>query len=87
MAQYATHKLLQSLCRSEELIGRFRADPEGVCKEFGVAPAEAKALASGDPQALGAIGVHPILQIHLILSIDDEFREKMTLTNFADKLA
>jgi 2'-aminobiphenyl-2,3-diol 1,2-dioxygenase small subunit len=81
MAQYATHKLLQSLCRSEELIGRFRADPEGVCKEFGVAPAEAKALASGDPQALGAIGVHPILQIH------HEFREKMTLTNFADKLA
>jgi hypothetical protein len=77
MASYATHKMLQSLCRSPELAQRMAAEPAKVCAEFGVAPDEAKAIASFDPAQLAGIGVHPILQIHLMMAVSPDFRAGM----------
>lgn len=77
MASYATHKLLQSLCRSPALAQRMGAEPAKVCAEHGLAQDEAKAIASFDPAQLAGIGVHPILQIHLMMAVSPDFRAGM----------
>ena len=77
MASFATHKLLQSLCRSPELAQRMAAEPAKVCAEHGVGPDEAKAVSSFDPAQLARIGVHPILQIHLMMAVSPDFRAGM----------
>ena len=43
-ASYATHKLIQSLARSPELVQRYRASADAVFDEFSVPPAEREAF-------------------------------------------
>jgi 2'-aminobiphenyl-2,3-diol 1,2-dioxygenase small subunit len=87
MASYATHKLLQSLCRSPELAERMNREPEKLCAELGIGREETQALVSRDPAALAKVGVHPILQIHFMIAVSPEFREKMDTSALQAKLS
>jgi 2'-aminobiphenyl-2,3-diol 1,2-dioxygenase small subunit len=86
MASYATSRLLQSLCRRPELAARLRTEPDTVFAEFGVPENERAALRAPSPEALGAVGVHPILQIHLMLALDPGFGARVNIGSYLDRL-
>ena len=86
MASYATHRLIQSLCRAPDLARRLREDSDSVFAEFGISGVEAQALRSFSPQGLAEIGVHPILQIHFMMAVSTEFGDRMRVTGFADRI-
>ncbi|RFF29366.1 hypothetical protein [Wenzhouxiangella sediminis] len=47
-----THKLLSSLAEDPETLERFKKDPEGVMKEYGVPEDHQKLILSGDKEKL-----------------------------------
>lgn len=85
-ASYATHRLIQSLCRSPELARRLCNEPDALFAEFGIDEREARALRTLSPQGLAEIGVHPILQIHFMMAVSPAFGDRMRVTAFADRL-
>jgi 2'-aminobiphenyl-2,3-diol 1,2-dioxygenase small subunit len=86
MASYATHKLLQSFCRSPDLARRLADEPGALFAEFGIEEAEGAALMAGTPEALAGIGVHPILQVHFMIMASPDFRKGMDITPFLARL-
>jgi hypothetical protein len=86
MASYAVHKLLQSLCRSPDLVARLNVEPGKLCGEFQLSKAETEAVLSRDPAALARVGVHPILQIHFMMATSAEFRQQMDTSSLLPKL-
>ena len=86
MASYSVHRLIQSLCRRHDLVDRLKTEPEAVFAEFKIGEAERAALRNPNPETLGAAGVHPILQVHLMLALDPGFGAKIHLGPFAERL-
>jgi 2'-aminobiphenyl-2,3-diol 1,2-dioxygenase small subunit len=86
MASYAVHRLIQNLCRRGDLVGRLKTEPDAVFTDFGIGEAERAALRNPNPETLGAIGVHPILQVHLMLALDPGFGAKVNLGPYAERL-
>jgi hypothetical protein len=64
-AAYRVHKLLQELS-DPALAQQFLQDPESHFDRYGLEPVERQALREGTPQAMGALGVHPLLQMMLL---------------------
>ena len=85
-ASYATHKMIQALARSPELVERFRARADSVFDEFSVPPAEREALKSPTFGTLGQIGVHPILQMQFFLATDPAMRSRLGVTAYLDRI-
>ena len=85
-ASYATHRLIQSLARSPELVQRYRASADAVFDEFSVPPVERDAFRSTTPGALGQIGVHPILQMQFFLATDPAMRSRLGVTAYLDRI-
>jgi hypothetical protein len=85
-ASYATHRLIQSLARSPELVERYRASAGAVFDEFSVPAAEREAFSSSAPGALSQIGVHPILQIQYLLATDPAMRSRLSVTAYLDRI-
>lgn len=86
MATYAVHRLIQSLCRRDDLVRRLKSEPEAVFSEFSIGETERAALRNPNPETLGAIGVHPILQVHVMLALDPGFGARVNLGPYAERL-
>ena len=80
------NRLVQRLCRDPALVARLRGDAESVFREHGLSAEEGKALASGDPAALASIGLHPILQVHLMMAMNPQMAELINMGAFARRL-
>ena len=80
------NRLVQRLCRDPELVTRLRNEPESVFRDHGLSSDEARALAAGDPAALAAIGLHPILQVHLMMAMIPQMADLINMSAFARRL-
>jgi 2'-aminobiphenyl-2,3-diol 1,2-dioxygenase small subunit len=86
MARYVVHQLIQNLFREPGLLDRLRADPEPVFRAYGLTEAEGAALRDGTPPAMGAIGIHPILQMHCLLAFNPEIAEVINIKAYGPQL-
>lgn len=86
MASYALHRLIQSFCRNPNLVERLKENFDAVCAEYGVPEPERAALRTPSPEAFGAAGIHPILQVHLMLALDPGFGAKLNPGPFLDRI-
>lgn len=86
MAPYRVHRLIQSLFKVPGLLERLGTDAPSVFDEYGLTEGERQALAGGDPAALGALGVHPILQMHYMLASNPAMAEQITIRAYADQI-
>jgi hypothetical protein len=82
-ARYQVHRLLQDLVDPGKA-ARFVAEPESCYSEYQLSEVEKIALRDGSPQALHALGVHPLLQMTLLFARDRGTAER---GSFADLLA
>ena len=62
-APYRIHKLIQDLYRSKEDRETFKTDPEAIFERFQLTPRERELLRDGSLQSMGALGIHPNLQM------------------------
>jgi 2'-aminobiphenyl-2,3-diol 1,2-dioxygenase, small subunit len=79
MARYVVHQLIQNLFKEPGLLERLRATPEAVFDDYGLSAEERAAFKDGSPPALAAIGVHPILQMHVLLACNPEVAALITV--------
>jgi 2'-aminobiphenyl-2,3-diol 1,2-dioxygenase, small subunit len=86
MAPYRVHRLIQGLFKVPGLLERLGTDASAVFDEYGLAESERQALADGSPEALGRLGVHPILQMHYMLARDPAMAAQITIRAYADQL-
>lgn len=80
------NRLVQRLCRDPALVARLRSDPASVFREHGLSAKEGEALASGDPAALASVGIHPILQVHLMMAMSPQMADLVNMRAFARRL-
>lgn len=80
------NRLVQRLCRDPALVARLRSEPEAVFREHGLSDEEGRALAAGDPAALAGIGLHPILQVHLMMAMSPQMADLINMSAFARRL-
>lgn len=80
------NRLVQRLCRDPALVARLRSEPESVFRDHGLSSDEARALAAGDPAALAAIGLHPILQVHLMMAMNPQMADLINMSAFTRRL-
>lgn len=83
MARYVVHQLIQNLFREPGLLERLRADPTAVFRAYGLTEAEQAALREASPPALGALGVHPILQMHCLLAFNPQIADAISVKAYA----
>lgn len=84
-AAYRVHKLLQELS-DPALADHFRNDPESHFDRYGLEPPERQALREGTPQAMSAIGVHPLLQMMLLFVRSPEMGQQGALSGVLAEL-
>jgi hypothetical protein len=66
VAPYRVHRLIQDLMRRPEAAAAFADDPEPTFEAYALAESERALLRDGSPAALGALGVHPNLQMKYV---------------------
>ena len=79
MARYVVHRLIQNLFKEPGLLERLATAPDAVYDAYGLDDAERTAVSDASPPALAAIGVHPILQMHLMLARNPQMAETMSV--------
>ena len=45
-----------------------------------------KVMSAGDPAALASIGLHPILQVHLMMAMNPQMADLINMSAFARRL-
>ena len=85
MSHYRVNRLLQELFSVPGNLVAFRTDRAAVYAHYGLDAAEQAALDSGDPAALTGLGVHPMLQMHLVLAADPKAGEYITARAYLDR--
>jgi 2'-aminobiphenyl-2,3-diol 1,2-dioxygenase, small subunit len=83
MARYDVHRLIQNLFKEPGLLERLVTAPDAVYDAYGLDDAERKAVSDASPPALAAIGVHPILQMHLMLARNPQMAELISVKAYA----
>jgi 2'-aminobiphenyl-2,3-diol 1,2-dioxygenase, small subunit len=78
MARYVVHRLIQNLFKEPGLLERLTTAPDSVYDAYGLDEAERTAVSDASPPALAAIGVHPILQMHLMLARNPHMAEMIS---------
>jgi len=86
VASYETHRMLQGLFKTPGLIERLQSEPAMVFEEYRVPPNERQALLEKSPEAYARVGIHPILQIHLVLVSDPTFARRLSANEFIGRL-
>lgn len=76
--------LVERLVHEPPLRERYLTDRDAVLAEAGIDPANAPALASGDTEALSALGMHPILQMHYQLVLKPHMAAHMTVRHYPE---
>ena len=79
MARYAVHQLIQNLFKEPGLLDRLKSEPEAVYDSYGLTAAEREALSEASAASLASIGVHPILQMHLMLVRNPQMAETISV--------
>lgn len=79
MARYVVHQLIQNLLKEPGLLDRLKSEPNSVYDAYGLTNAERDALSAASPAALASIGVHPILQMHLMLASNPQMAEMISV--------
>lgn len=83
MPDYRVNRLVQGTCRRLETIARLNEDPERVFEEFGLDEAERAAFRDGSLEAMGRVGVHPLLQMHWLMARNPEIMQAMSILDYA----
>jgi hypothetical protein len=83
-ARYAVHRLIQSLFKEPGLLDRLANAPDAVYDTYGLDAAERAALSNADPAALAALGVHPILQMHLMLARNPQIADMISIKAYRE---
>jgi 2'-aminobiphenyl-2,3-diol 1,2-dioxygenase, small subunit len=86
MLGHKVNDLIQRMCRRPETIARLNADPEAVFAEFGLDEGEREALRAGTPEAMGLLGVHPILQMHYMMARNPGMTKQMSIALYPQLL-
>jgi len=84
--RYRVNRMIQAMCRRPETIARLNAETDAVFDEFGLGADERQALLQGSPDAMGRIGVHPILQMHWVLARRPEVAQSMSMLDYPNLL-
>jgi hypothetical protein len=79
MARYVVHQLIQNLFKVPGLLDRLRSAPDAVYDAYGLTAAERNAFSVASPSALASLGVHPILQMHLMLARNPQMAEMISV--------
>jgi hypothetical protein len=82
MARYIVHQLIQSLFKEPGLLDRLKSEPDAVYDAYGLTAAERAAFSEASPAALTSIGVHPILQMHLMLARNPKMAEMISVKSY-----
>ena len=82
MASYHVNDLIQRMCRRPDTIARLNEDPEKVFDEFGLSEEERRAFREGSVEAMGRVGVHPILQMHWMMARNPEIMQQMSILDY-----
>ena len=61
------------------MLDRLRSAPDSVYDAYGLTKAERDAFSVASPSALASIGVHPILQMHLMLATNPQMAEMISI--------
>ena len=86
MSGQKVNDFIQRTCRRPETIARLNADPEAVFAEFGLDEADREALRLGNPEAMGRLGVHPILQMHYLMARNPAMVHRMSIALYPQLL-
>jgi 2'-aminobiphenyl-2,3-diol 1,2-dioxygenase, small subunit len=84
VARYVVHRLIQNLFKEPGLLERLANEPDAVYDAYGLDAAERLAVTEASPPALAAIGVHPILQMHLMLARNPQMAEMISVKSYAE---
>jgi hypothetical protein len=82
MARYVVHQLIQNLFKEPGLLDRLNSAPESVYDSYGLTAEERAAFSEASPEALASIGVHPILQMHLMLARNPQMAEMISVKSY-----
>jgi hypothetical protein len=82
VARYVVHQLIQNLFKEPGLLDRLNSTPEAVYDAYGLTAAEREAFTEASPTALASIGVHPILQMHLMLARNPQMAEMISVRSY-----
>jgi hypothetical protein len=82
MARYVVHQLIQNLFKEPGLLDRLNSAPESVYDSYELTAEERVALSEASPDALASIGVHPILQMHLMLAQNPQMAEMISVKSY-----
>jgi hypothetical protein len=82
MARYVVHQLIQNLFKEPGLLDRLNSAPDAVYEGYGFTVAERAAVSEASPTALTSIGVHPILQMHLMLARNPQMAEMISVKSY-----
>jgi 2'-aminobiphenyl-2,3-diol 1,2-dioxygenase small subunit len=82
MARYVVHQLIQNLFKEPGLLDRLNSAPDAVYDTYGLTVTEREAISEASPAALAAIGVHPILQMHLMLARNPRMAEMISVKSY-----
>lgn len=80
----ALNLLVERLVHDPSLRQRYLTDRDAVLAESGIDPAHTPALASGDIEALTALGMHPILQMHYQMILKPHMAAHMTVRHYPE---
>jgi 2'-aminobiphenyl-2,3-diol 1,2-dioxygenase small subunit len=84
MARYVVHRLIQDLFKEPGLLERLASTPDQVYDAYGLDAAERAAVEDASPPALASIGVHPILQMHLMLARNPQMADMISVKAYAN---
>ncbi|MDR3468580.1 MAG: hypothetical protein P4M07_21835 [Xanthobacteraceae bacterium] len=82
MARYVVNQLIQNLFREPGLLDRLKSDPASVYDAYGLTAAEREAFSDAGHLALASVGVHPILQMHLMLVSNPQMAEMISVKSY-----
>jgi len=87
MARYSVHQLIQDLTHKPEVIAAFTANPGPVFADYDLTDEETALLLEATPQALAALGVHPILQMHYLILRNPGMGALVTIKGYLPQLS
>jgi hypothetical protein len=82
MARYVVHQLIQNLFKEPGLLAKINSTPDEVFDSYGLTVAEREAFSEASPATLASIGVHPILQMHLMLARNPQMAEMISVKSY-----